>query len=268
MSVSDVALVINQLLPEPHAGLLAGILFGTKAALPYEFKQALITTGTIHITALSGMNVSIISVLVARTLLCFFSRRITSLLTIIIIIGFVQFVGGSASIVRAAIMGCLSLVATVFGRQKQALWFLGITSIVMVVVYPLYLSDVSFQLSVLATLGIILFGQSKNIKRIGMLSHIKQSLVDNLRTTLSAQIFTTPLIAVQFHRISVIAPLANLLIGWIIAPITVLGFIFCFVGVVYLPLAIPLSWFIYLLLEYTVRIVELMAQIPFASLQL
>lgn len=281
MSVSDFAAIINKLLPEPHAGLLVGILFGIKAQLPFEFKQALITTGTIHITALSGMNVSLISALVAGTLLRYFSRPLTSLLTIIIIIGFVLFVGPSPSIVRAAVMGCLSLVGVIFGAQRKALYLLIVTVVCLVAVYPPYFEDISFQLSVLATLGIILFGGSQHSSQLEFsLQHSKpalpkwcsrvllQGIKNSLRVTLAAQLFTTPLIVFEFERVSFIAPVTNLLIGVLIAPITVAGMALCIVGAIYLPFAFPLSWCLYVFLEYMVRVIEISATIPYASINL
>src|SRR4030042_5052354 len=109
VTVATFTSVINHLLPEPHAGLLAGMLFGTRATISQEFVQALTVTGTLHIIALSGMNISILAGLSIMTLLRFVSRRVASLLTVLIIVGFVWFVGVSPSVVRAAIMGSLTL---------------------------------------------------------------------------------------------------------------------------------------------------------------
>src|SRR5450759_2989190 len=111
VTVATFTSVINQVLPEPHAGLLAGILLGTKNTLSKDFLAALTTTGTLHIIALSGMNISILADLSITTFLRVVSRRVASLLTILIIIGFVWFVGVSPSVIRAAIMGCLTLFA-------------------------------------------------------------------------------------------------------------------------------------------------------------
>ena len=84
IAVADFTSVINQVLPEPHAGLLNGIIFGTKASLSRDFLQALITTGTLHIVALSGMNISILVGAMQGTLLRVASRRVTHLLTILL----------------------------------------------------------------------------------------------------------------------------------------------------------------------------------------
>lgn len=280
ISVSDCTQVINQLLPEPHAGLLAGILFGTKANLSYEFKQALITTGTIHITALSGMNITIIANLTVTTLLSVFSRKIASLLTILIIIGFILFVGPSASVVRAGIMGCLALLAVVTGRKRKAIYLLIVTVVLMIACRPSYLRELSFQLSILATLGLVLFASShvpiqsdeqqapqstdtSTTKRSVVLTFIKE----DFRTTLAAQIFTVPLLAVQLHQLSLIAPIANVAIGFLIAPLTIVGLLLVGIGLVLPILATPISWFVWLMLTYLIFVIEHLSLIPFASLQ-
>jgi competence protein ComEC len=110
-TVSGLTSIINELLPEPHAGLLAGLLFGTKSTLPRDFYTALIASGTLHIVALSGENITIMESLIGMILLPLVGKRIASFLTIVMIMWFVWFVGPSSSIIRAAIMGSLSLIA-------------------------------------------------------------------------------------------------------------------------------------------------------------
>lgn len=302
MSVADLVSIINQLLPEPHAGLLAGILFGVKAALVKSLTDDLVTTGTIHIIALSGMNITILAAIVTTTLLWFVSRRITSLLTVVIIIGFTLFVGPSASIVRAAIMGGISMLGLVWGRQVWALWSLVLAAGIMLLVNFSWLFDLSFQLSFLATLGILLFGsevrktlgsedrkrEGLDVRKIGRLeekltssslpivpssplfnllsSHLLNFVRDELRVTLAAQVFTTPLIMFHFHRISLIAPLTNLLIGWTIPYITVLGIIAIIATFVWFPLGYIAGWFSWVFLEYLILAVQITSTFPFASI--
>lgn len=112
--------VINSLLPEPQASLLNGILFGIKASMPKAFYNALITTGTLHIIALSGVNITILINLISRGTL-WLGKKISILLTICLIALFVWFVGFQPSIVRAAIMGFFSLLSIYFGRQNWGL---------------------------------------------------------------------------------------------------------------------------------------------------
>ena len=259
----------------PFLARLSGILFGTKASLDPELKNALIRSGTLHIVALSGMNITILSSLTATTLLRVFSRRLTSLLTILIIIGFVWFVGLSPSVIRAAIMGCLTLFSAVFGRQKQALLFLLLAGISMLILNFSYLSDVAFQLSFLATLGLILFGKNSTpgVESLhtgsgtSVILTVLTFIKDDLRTSLAAQVFTIPIFFFQFHRVSLISPVANVLIGWLIAPLTTIGLLLCVVGLIWLPLATPLSWIAWLCLQYMQTIIFAVSRIPFASFE-
>jgi competence protein ComEC len=255
MTVATFTGVINQLLPEPHAGLLNGILFGTKAAIPKELMDALIATGTLHIVALSGMNITILESLIAKTLGHFFNKRVTSFLTILLIIGFIWFVGPSPSVIRAGIMGTMALAAIMFGKQQWSLFFFLVTALVMLIIHPAWSTDISFQLSAGATLGIILFGPKKE----------SNFIMDDLRTTLSAQTLTIPLIFFTFHRISLVSPLTNVLIGWIIAPLTALGLVVALLGWVWLPLAVVPAWVAWVALQYLIIAIQFTAVIPFAS---
>ncbi len=245
ITVQTFVTVINRLLPEPHAGLLNGILFGTKAALSKDLYNALVASGTLHIVALSGMNITILEDIIGKTLLPLVGRRMAAIASIAIIIAFVLFVGPSPSIVRAALMGSMALIATIFGRKNWSLWSFFLTAGIMLLVRPGWISELSFQLSAGATLGIILFGRKQ-----------KNIFLDNLQTTLSAQVFTIPIIFLVFHRISFVSPLTNLLIGWIIQPITALGLILI---VVPFP---PLSWIAWAMLEYLIVVIEITAKIP------
>lgn len=306
LTVDTLTQQIGQYLPEPHAGLLAGISFGTKATMSTELVEALTRTGTLHIVALSGMNISIVSGIIMVTLLRFVSRRVASLLTLLIIIGFVWFVGPSASVIRAAIMGGISLIAVVLGRSNWPLfsWMLAVG--VMVLINPSWVTDVSFQLSALATLGIILFGSGKETKGgttsvsrknfapssevapivqiedgqnfVGspqqlitiakLLFHWFWKLIeDDLRVTLAAQAFTIPVILFTFRRISLISPLPNILIGWTIGPLTILGWLASLAGMVFDPVGRLIGWFAWVPLQYVLWIITTTSNIPFASLE-
>ena len=276
MTVETLTAIVNHVLPEPHAGLLNGILFGTKATLSKELYNALIRTGTLHIVALSGMNITIIALIMRSILLPFVSRRVASFLTILGIILFVWFVGASPSVVRAAIMGSISLLAIALGRQAWSLlsWVLALG--IMLVIKPSWIGDISFQLSALATIGIILFGGSvpsydpqknkttKEAQR--MLGVFKKSIIENFRLTLAAQVFTIPLIFFQFHRLSLVSPLSNVFIGWTIQIITILGLLISFAGFISIPLAQIIALPTWVLLQYLLTMVDLTSKIPFASI--
>lgn len=284
-TVSDFSALIAQLLPEPQAGLLSGIAFGTKATLNSELKDALITTGTLHIVALSGMNVSILVNLLTQTLLPFISRRKVCLLMVGLLIWFVSFVGPSPSIVRAALMGGISLIGVLLGRSVWPLGIWALAALLMLIWQPNWLFDLSFQLSVLAALGLILFAGQRSIHTTNNECHreepgspgrrgnlvfneLKSLILADLRVTLAAQVFTIPIVFFAFGRISLISPLTNILIGWTMPILTVLGWVVPITEIIWKPLAYLPSWVGYSLLSYVIWIVRITSLLPFASIQL
>lgn len=285
--------LIGTLLPEPHASLLAGMLLGVKGTMPREFFTALQKTGTLHMIALSGTNISIIISLIG-SLLGVFGRRIPSLLTVFFIVLFVFFVGPSASVVRASLMGSITLIGISAGRQRDGVLILLITALLMLAASPSWLTDIGFQLSFMATLGILLCGQ-KNLLIPGFLNHITgpaiqqphrhpqgdpgdgaprlmspvvaivETLVLDLKVTLAAQLFTIPVLLYHFHELSLIAPVTNLLVGWLVGPITILGLLLAVSAVLFYPFAWLLSFVLWPMLTYFIWVVEWTASVSWAS---
>jgi len=268
--------LIQSYLPEPEVSLLTGMLFGKTPGFPKELYNALITTGTIHVVALSGMNISILTNLICKITFPL-GRKLSSIISILMITGFIFFVGPSPTIIRAGIMGVLTMTAVYFGRQPFSLLSLFVAGAVMILMDPKVISNLSFQLSFLATLGILIFAPSARSIRFGQARKnlylsiwvdIKNIFWENLRTTLAAQVATLPVIVFSFGRISLVSPLSNVLIGWTIFPIMVLGLIISIAGIIFLPFGQITAWFIYPLLWYFVKVVEVTAKLPFASLTL
>lgn len=259
--------IINSLLPEPQASLLGGILFGVKATMPKDLYNALVVTGTLHIIALSGMNVSILVNLIAK-ITSFLGKKASSIVTICLIVIFTLFVGASPSIVRAAIMGSVSLLATCFGRLNWGLLSLFLAAGTMLLFKLDLIKDLSFQLSFLATFGIILANRKRECQvskspSKQLLSAIRQ----NFRLTLSAQIFTLPVILINFQRISLISPIVNLMIEWVVQPIMIVGFVVAILGWIWQPLGIIPAWIVWVPLTYFIKVVELFSKVPGASVQ-
>ena len=280
MSLELVLVIINKLLPEPHASLLAGMLFGVKKTMPPDFYDALIETGMLHVIALSGMNISIIVRVLFDTLGKILGITISVMLTIAAIVGFITFVGASSTIVRAGIMGCLSLGGVLFGRRDIPLLSLAVAAGTMILLNPSIISSISFQLSCAATLGIILFGggtyhtnpAEQQVKTsVSSLTEIGYSLLSfirsELRVTFAAQLFTVPIIFYYFHRVSLISPIANVAIGFLVAPITIIGFVMVIAGVIWLPLGRLVAFALWPLLELFIVVIRLLSKVPMASVE-
>lgn len=252
------AKTIDKIFPITSASLLSGILFGIKGEIPKDFFLALQNAGMLHVIALSGQNISILIAVIFK-LTQFLGKRLSILVSSCGVFAFIIFVGPSASVVRAGIMGTLSLMALFFGRQYLAFWGLFISGVIMLLVKPDLTYDVGFQLSCLATFGIIIF--SRKTRGFAMWDIIKGTFW----TTFSAQIFTTPVILANFGRLSVVSLLTNVLVLWTVPYIMGLGFMAAVGGLVWLPIGLIVGFFANILLMYFVIIVNVSASLPFAS---
>jgi competence protein ComEC len=187
----------------------------------------------------------------------FLSKLLSTLITILTIILFVIFVGPQAPIIRAAFMGLLTHVAIITGRKNYTLYTLFLSLIFILIFWPDWLNTVSLQLSYGATLGIIFFGQSQS----------NNYVLKNLRLTLAAQVFTVPIIFFYFKQISLISPLANLLVAETIPPLMVFGFLTAILGKISYFLGYIPSLLCYGILSYLVWVIEILAKIPFGYLK-
>ncbi len=244
--------VINSYFPEPHASLLNGILFGINLKAGKVFYEQLKIVGLLHLVVLSGINITILGS-ITGSITQFLGKQLSILITILTIILFVFFVKPEAPIVRAALMGILTLVAIVYGRKSTALYSLLLSLIFVAIFWPRWLTTISLQLSYGATLGIILWGQTTS----------KNELWRELRVSLAAQAFTVPIIFTYFRQISLIAPLSNLLVAGLIPPLMIFGFLTAVLGKIHYVLGLIPSYICYGLLTYVVFVIENLSQLPF-----
>ena len=260
---------LNQILPEPHSSFLAGLLIGAKKSIPPDLTAVFNQTGTTHIIAVSGYNVTIIAaflLLLAQNL--GLGRKKAFWLIIIILIIFDIITGLQASIIRASIMGALVLLASYLGRLSNIRNVLVLAAVLMLVVNPkILVFDLGFQLSFLATLGLIYLNPL--LIKLTKIENCKLKIVklifgDYFITTMSAIILTTPLILYNFGKISLIAPLANLLILPFIPIAMLLGFISGILAVIFTPIGWVAGWSVWLILTYIIWVLEKLASLNWA----
>lgn len=244
---------------EPQASLLAGIVIGAKEDLPQDFEESLRRTGTIHVVVVSGYNISVIAGLLIG-LSSFIKRQFAIILALVAITFYTLLVGADPPAVRAAIMGAVTFGAVFLGRQRFSLYSLGLAGFIMVMVSPMVITNIGFQLSFLATVGIILF-QSKIIK---FLQFVPKPFNEDLATTLSAQFLVIPIIFYHFGSVSAISPVANALILWTIPLATIIGFVYLAASFIMPILATLLAWILWALLSIFVFVVELFGEISIA----
>jgi len=269
--------VIALILHEPQAALLTGILLGVETGIPADLMEAFSATGTTHIIAISGFNISIISGLFSSLSTRLFGKRRAMPVAIAGIIIYTILVGASAAVVRAAIMGCLYVIATHYGRQTDALTSLMAAAVLMTLCDPQTLWDLGFQLSFAATLGLIIYTPplqrwfEKQLSRMlapGAAKKVVGMLNEALIVTLAAQITTMPIIVYHFRRLSLITLLSNFFVLPAQPGVMLWGGLATIAGLIWLPLGQVLGWIAWLFLTYTIRVVEITARIPYASLKL
>ena len=254
---------INQIFPEPNSSFLAGLLVGSRRGISEEVMENFNIAGLTHIIAISGYNITIVIVFIMG-LLKFLPRKIGFYLTIVGVIFFTIFVGASAAVVRAAIMGILGLIALNKGRQTDTTLVILITATLMITYNPKILwYDVGFQLSFLAVLGLIYVAPffEKWFEKIPKTLGLREALM----MTLSAQITAVPIILLNFERLSLIAPLANILAAPFIPLAMLFGFIAILVSFISFKLSLLIGFFAYICLEITLKSAECLAKMPWAS---
>lgn len=251
--------------PDPEASLFAGILLGIETGIPEPVQEDFKNTGTTHVIAISGFNITIVAGIFASFFGRIFNQRRGAIAAVIGIGIYTILVGADAAVVRAAIMGGLSLFARQVGRRQQGLNTLAFTAGLMTLHNPHVPWDVGFQLSFAATLGLVLYAEPFAEAFRSLASRfLPEASVDKLvgpvgeyvLFTFAAQLTTMPIMAYHFGKISLSAFLANPAILPVQAPIMTVGGLALILGVIWLPLGkitAPLAWPFVL---FTIRAVE------------
>lgn len=257
---------INISIPNPESLLMGGLILGEKTSFDDTLRQEFIDTGTIHIVALSGYNITIVAEWFMK-IFSFLSVNYALGAGIFSIMLFVIMTGGSATGVRAGIMAVLALLSRLVGRNYAIGRALVVTAFLMIFLNPFILVfDVSFQLSFIATIAVIYLSPKMEKYFKWVTSRFK--LRDIITVTFSAYIFVLPFILYKMGNLSIVALPANILVLPFI-PITMLfGFLTGFVGIIWSTLATPFGLVSYLLLHYELGVIHLLASLPFASLQI
>jgi len=246
----------------PKSFIMQGIVFGNDKNMSKELKDKFNSTGLSHLTAVSGSNiVMIISILMYLMLFLGFWRGQAFYFAVIMIWIYLLLIGLPISGIRAGIMGSILLLAEKLGRQNTSARILIVACALMLLQNPLLLFyDIGFQLSFLASMGIIYL---KPIIDIGLKKITKEKfklISDIISVTFAAQIFTLPIIIYNFGRLSLIAPLTNVLILPIIPLLTILGFLVSILGLFSSVLGFIFSLPCLLMLSYFLKIIDIFYQ--------
>lgn len=255
---------LERALPSPQVGLGEGVLLGVKRALGEDLEEAFRRTGIIHIVVLSGYNIMIVVAFILYVLRRFLNRRLQIVFGILGIIAFAVMVGLGATVVRASIMAGLLLLAGLAGRTYLALRGLFIAGALMLLWNPHLLAfDVGFQLSFLATLGLILVSPHLQ-ERLNLVPE-KFRVREFLIATLATQLSVLPLLLYQMGEFSVMAVIVNVLVLPMVPLAMLLTFLTGMVGFVSLSLSMLIGYAANWSLLYIIVVAEWFGALPFAA---
>ncbi|AKM83270.1 hypothetical protein A2422_00040 [Candidatus Woesebacteria bacterium RIFOXYC1_FULL_31_51] len=234
----------KRILPEPYSSLIAGTVIGSKN-MPEDFWNKLKATGTAHVVVASGTNVTLTAGFLLSISTYFLKRKKAIWICLVGIIIYIVLSGFDAPIVRAGIMGAILFIAQEKGRLVSAWRLLFLTGLIMLLIKPIWITDLGFILSFVATASLMLFQKRIN----SLLKFVPNILREGLSTSLAAQIGVAPIIYATFGQFNIFSPLINALVLWTIPYIMILGAIGGIVGLVIpilgkviLLIAFPLVW--------------------------
>jgi competence protein ComEC len=258
---------VNKNLPSPQAELVGGILLGLKSSLGEQLELDFRRVGLIHIVVLSGYNITIISVAILAVL--FFLPLTLRLLTGLFAISlFAILVGTGATVIRASVMSGIAIFGQIFHKKYDVNRALFIAGIIMIFLNPnILIYDPSFQLSFLATYGLINF--SDKVKNLFKFLPEKFGFKEIVVSTIATQIAVFPLLSKMIGEISVISLLVNVITLPTIPLAMLLGFLTGVFGLINISiLTLPISFLANLNLLYVIKITETFSQLPFATVDL
>lgn len=258
--------MLGQVIPAPESSLLSGLLLGAKSSLGEELQRDFVNTGLVHIIVLSGYNVTIIAEALIKVL-SFASITAGIYFGSLAIIIFAIMTGAGATIIRASIMAILALVARATGRSYEITRALLVAGVIMILQNPYILVfDISFQLSFMATLGLIYVAPIFH-KWFYFLPE-RFGIREIAGSTIGVQVFVLPFILYKMGNLSIVAPITNILILPFV-PITMLfGFLAGTMSFISPTLGFPFGWVAYMLLHFKIYIVEKFGSIPFANIEI
>ena len=251
-------------LPEDERGLLPGLVVGDTSRLPPDLREDFRTVGLTHLTAVSGTNVAI----VLAAVLALAGRvgvrlRLRPVLAGLALVGFVVLARPSPSVLRAAAMGAVGLLALWTGGRRRAVPALAAAVLLLVLLTPDLAASPGFALSVLATGGLLVFAPPW---RDALARRLPGWLADALAVPAAAQVACGPVVVALAGTLGLLSVPANLLAVPAVAPATVLGVVAALLAPVWLPLAQAAAWLAYLPTAWLVALSRVGARLPLASL--
>jgi len=273
------AAALARALPEPQGSLAQGILLGLRGNIPDSLNDAFSRTGTAHILAISGLNISIVIAMFLSLGALLFGRQRSLYIWLALAFTWLYtlLAGMNPPVIRAAIMGSLFLIAVYLGRQGSAIIALAFAAAVMVGIQPQLLWSVSFQLSFLAMAGLILlypyfqaWGRKGVARAFGdreTLASTGNVITDVFAASLASTVAIAPLIAYSFGIVSLVGLPATFFSLPALPAIIITAALVAFAGLFAPLMAQILGWLAWLFLSFFIFLVQGFDALPYASLE-
>jgi competence protein ComEC len=268
---------LSACLPEPQGSLACAILLGLRGSLPDSLLQSFYATGTTHLIAISGMNLTIVLGMIFAAAIRLFGRKngLYIWISLALIWLYTILTGMPATMVRATIMGSVFLLAELLGRQRSGTAALALAGALMAAVDPAVLRDVSFQLSFLSMLGLVYItpyltasaGPPRAGKAGRYVYYLKMFMGISFGASIAAVAATWPITAMNFHAFSLVSAPATVFAMPSFPGIIITSMLTSLAGMIWQPLGIVIGWVAWLLLSYFLLVVQIFSSIPVAYIQ-
>ena len=257
---------IEKLLPKETSGLCLGMLIGETSGIEENMQEDFRDSNLSHILAVSGANVSyiIVSITYIFNKLCL-RKRLSKIISIILLILFMLLTGCTSSVNRACIMAILMLIAELLYRKSDVYNNLAISALILLIINPYSLLDIGFQLSYMGTIGIV-FLHDKIGNFIKINNKIVKYFFEMIAVTTCANLAIIPIMMFHFNTISLTFYFSNIIVGPILGIVVIIGFIMFFISLIFTPISSLIAIVLNLMLKFIIKIAEITANMPFSKI--
>ena len=257
---------IEKLLPKETSGLCLGMLIGETSGIEENMQEDFRDSNLSHILAVSGANVSyiIVSITYIFNKMCL-RKRLSKIISIILLILFMLLTGCTSSVNRACIMAILMLIAELLYRKSDVYNNLAISALILLIINPYSLLDIGFQLSYMGTIGIV-FLHDKIGNFIKINNKIVKYFFEMIAVTTCANLAIIPIMMFHFNTISLTFYFSNIIVGPILGIVVIIGFIMFFISLIFIPISSLIAIVLNLMLKFIIKIAEITANMPFSKI--
>ncbi len=262
---------------ESIANIQNGILLGEKSDIESSVRISFLKNGISHLLATSGVHISIIMTTIMWVLKKIkLSKVFTNMFTAGIILIFMALAGFTPSVMRAGIMCIIYLIAESFQKKTDSINSLGIAVFLVCLQNPGSSMSIGLWLSALSVLGIITISpkikefiyqkQSQKQKR----NFITRMVVNSVSVSLSASVFTTPLVLINFKVLSLIYPISNMIFIPLTGVIVIFSLLLAFFGAIHFPQVVlyPLAFVSGYCVKFLIKLSDFISSFPMSYISL